>query len=198
MRLLRYVMASTICIGLSISANADVSEMPDGKYTLEDTHGYITFSYDHLGFSRPHVGFEKFDVELDYDADDITQSVITVTIDAASIDSRVAAFDGHLNGSKFFDTANHPSITFSSTDIETLEDNKLTINGELTILGVTKPVSLAATINKAGNHPMKKVPTFGISAKAKVNRSEFGMTTAIPAVGDEISIDIETEMIQSN
>lgn len=198
MRLLTNVLAAAFCLGLSIGANADVSDMPGGKYELEKTHGYITFTYDHLGFSRPQVGFDNFDAEFDFDADDITNSMISVSIDASSINSRVAEFDEHLNGEKFFDTANHPMISFASSGIKVLEDNKLTIDGELTIRGITKTVTLHATINKAGNHPMRKVPTFGISATAKVSRSDFGMTTAVPVVGDEISIYIETEMIQSN
>ena len=191
----RTALAASL-LALAINASASLSEVPSGDYGLDKTHGYITFSYDHLGFSNPHVGFNSFEVDLAHDSENAENSTVNVTIDATSVDSRVEVFNGHLNGGNFFDTENHPTITFTSTGIEMTGDNTMNVTGDLTIKGITKSVTLEATVNKAAMHPMRKVPTIGISAQTKVSRSEFNMSRAVPNVGDEVTIYIEVELPQ--
>ena len=193
-RSIRAFFAVTL-LALPFSASADLSSVPSGLYTLDSSHGYITFTYSHLGFSNPRVGFNSFDAKLELDSDAPENSTIGVTIDASSIDSRVAEFNEHLNSSDFFNTAEHPTITFESTKVETTGDNTFDVTGNLTILGTTKPVTLAATINKAANHPMKDVPTVGVSASARINRSEWGLGAYVPAVSDEVVLSIEVELL---
>ncbi|MEM9532567.1 MAG: YceI family protein [Pseudomonadota bacterium] len=194
--ILRSASAAAL-LSFAASAAADLSAVPSGDYGLDKTHGYITFSYSHLGFSNPHVGFDSFDVALDLNSDTPENSSLNVTIDAASINSRVAEFDDHLNGDKFFDTTNHPTITFTSTGIKKTGDDTFDVMGNLVIKGVSKPVTLAATINKAAQHPMRKVATVGVSASAKLNRSEWDLGLYAPAVGDEVTLMIEVELPQS-
>jgi polyisoprenoid-binding protein YceI len=182
-------------LALPFGVSADLSEVPSGKYTLDSSHGYITFTYNHLGFSNPRVGFNRFDTELTLDSSDPENSAVEVTIDASSIDSRVADFNDHLNGSDFFNTAEYPTITFKSTNVEATGENTFDVTGDLTILGTTKPVTLAATINKAANHPMRNVPTVGLSASAKLMRSEWGLGAYVPAVSDEVELSIEVELL---
>lgn len=196
MSLARSAFAATL-LGLALNASAGLSDVPSGDYSLDKTHGYITYTYSHMGYSTPHVGFRSFETTLDLDNENLANSSIDVTIDATSIDSRVDAFDGHLNGPNFFDTANHPTITFKSTSFEAGDENKFIIAGDLTIKGVTKSVALDATLVKAANHPMKKTPTIGVTAEAKVSRSEWGLSRAVPNVGDEISIFISVELAKS-
>ncbi len=181
-------------LALSAPLSATAWDVPSGEYGLDKTHGYITITYSHLGFSNPHVGFDSFEVSLDADADDPENSNIEVLIDAASINSRVEVFNDHLNGENFFDTANHPEITFASTGITSSGENTFDITGDLTIKGITKPVTLNATINKAADHPMRGVPTIGVTAIAQVSRSEWGLAYAVPAVSDEVSIFIDVEL----
>lgn len=182
----------------SAAALAELSDVPSGKYTLDKTHGYITFSYSHLGFSNPHVGFDDFDVVLNLDSANPENSEVVVDIDATSVNSRVEVFNGHLNGENFFDTAKHPKITFKSTEITKIDgDDTFEVTGDLTIKGKSVPVTLVAEINKAANHPMRKVPTVGISGEAKVKRSDWGMDRAVPNVGDEVTIMIEVELPQA-
>ena len=188
---------ATAGLALAGTALADLADMPAGDYALDKTHAYITFSYDHLGFSSPHVGFDSFDTTLSFDAENPEASQLNVTIDAGSINSRVADFDDHLNGDKFFDTTAHPSITFVSTGISSTGDGTYDVTGDLTIKGITKPVTLAATINKAANHPMRKVPTIGISAETQVARSDWDLGLYAPNVGDEVTISIEVELAQA-
>lgn len=193
MTIARTALAATL-LGLALNASAGLSDVPSGDYALDKTHGYITYTYDHMGYSTPHVGFRSFDVDLTLNSEKPENSVVNVTIDATSIDSRVDVFNGHLNGPNFFDTANYPTITFKSTSVAVAGDNKLNVTGDLTIKGVTKSVTLDTTVLKAENHPMRKTPTVGVTAEAKVSRSDFGLTRAVPNVGDEISIFISVEM----
>ena len=193
----RFMSFGFLCLVMSGLAQAAVG-VPSGAYVLENTHGYITFSYSHLGFSRPQVGFNTFTVDLDLNAEDPAKSSVKVDIDANSIDSRVAEFDGHLKGDKFFATAAHPGISFESTGITMNSDTTASITGNLTIKGVTKPVTLEATLNKAAEHPMRKVPTLGLNATAKVLRSDWGLSEYVPMVGDEVDIIISVELIKKS
>ena len=193
--IIRSALAAAL-LGFTVNASAELSDVPSGEYGLDKTHAYITFTYSHLGFSTPHVGFDSFDVDLDLDSENVENSSLDVVIDATSISSRVEEFDGHLNGEDHFDTANYPQITFASTEIRKTGDSTLDVVGDLTIKGITKPVTLKATVNKAAMHPMNKVPTVGVSAEAKVKRSEWGLAYAVPMVSDEVTIHIEVEMPQ--
>jgi len=188
---------ATVLLGISGSAFAGLGDVPSGQYGLDKSHGYITFSYSHLGFSNPHIGFKSFEVDLNLDNENPENSTVNVTIDATSIDSRLDDFNGHLNGSNFFDTANHPTITFASTAIELTGEDTMNVTGDLTIKGTTKPVVLAATINKAADHPMRKTPWIGVSAETKVSRSDWGLSRAVPNVGDEVTIYISVELPNS-
>ena len=193
-RFIRSLFAATL-LALPFSVSADLSDVPSGVYTLDSSHGYVTFTYSHLGFSNPRVGFNRFETKLELDSSNPENSTIAVKIDASSIDSRVAEFNDHLNGADFFNTAEYPTITFESTKIEATGENTFDVTGNLTILDTTKAVTLAATINKAANHPMRNVPTVGVSASATLLRSEWGLGAYVPAVSDEVELSIEVELL---
>ena len=178
-----------------LSVSADLSGVPSGEYALDNAHGYITFTYSHLGFSNPRVGFNSFDTVLNLDSGNPANSTVEVTIDAASIDSRVAEFNEHLNGADFFNTAEYPTITFKSTKVESTGPNTFDVTGDLTILGTTKPVTLVTTINKAAEHPLRNVPTVGVSASTRLLRSDWGLDAYVPAVSDEVELSIEVELL---
>ena len=183
-------------LALAANAQADLSTVPSGEYGLDDHHAYISFTYSHIGFSTPHVGFRKFDANLTLDSAKPENSTTEVVIDTTSVDSRVEEFNGHLRGSNFFDTDNYPQATFKSTRIAANEDGTFDVTGDLTIKGITKSVTLDATLNKAAMHPMRNIPTVGFSAETQILRSDFGMDRAVPAVGDEVTIYITVEMPQ--
>ena len=188
--------AACLAVSLALAgpAAADLSAVPAGSYGLDKTHGYITFTYSHLGFSNPRVGFDAFDVALDLDNEAPENSSLEVMIDAASINSRVEEFDEHLNGDKFFDTSEYPNIDFQSTGIEQTGDDTFRVNGNLTIKGVTKAVTLDAKINKAATHPLSKTPTVGVSATTSLLRSEWGLGDYVPMVSDWVEVEIEVEL----
>ena len=171
--------------------------MPSGAYEVDPQHGYVLFSYTHLGFSNPQVGFNAFTVDLDLDPEAPEDSTVEVTIDASSVDSRVPVFDEHLKGADWLDTAKYPDITFISTGIERTGDDRYAVTGNLTVKGITRPVTLDATINAAKEHPLKNIPAVGVSATGTVLRSEFGLDGYVPAVTDELTLTIEVEMLKT-
>ena len=194
---LKAVVASGIISFSTFSGAADLSGVPSGLYTVDPTHAYVTFSYNHLGMSDPVLSFDDFTVDLNLDNEDPTKSTVMVTIDANSIVAGSDKWKDHLVGDKFFDTANHPEITFTSTSVEAARDGNYKVMGDLTIKGESKPVALDVTINAAMNHPMSGDPVIGLQADSQLLRSEFGMTTALPHVSDEIALSVTAELGQS-
>ncbi|MFT4257114.1 MAG: YceI family protein [Pseudoxanthomonas sp.] len=162
-------------------------------YTLDPTHTDVLASWSHLGFSHPSAHFGNIEGTLIYDADNVAASSVVVTLPLSGLSSFTAKFDQHLAGAELFDAAKFPSASFRSTRVEALGDNRLKVTGDLTIKGITQPVVLDVTLNKIGEHPMKKLPAIGFDATATLKRSDFGLGYAVPAVSDEVSLRITTE-----
>ncbi len=163
-------------------------------YNFDKNHTEIRFTWSHFGISRQGATFLDYDGSLVYDPADPTKSSLELTIKTPSIFSRVAKFDEHLKSADFFDVAKFPTITFKTTKIEKTGENTGKITGDLTIKGITKPVTLDAKLNFSGQHPISKLPTLGFSASTTVKRSDFDLGKFAPAVSDEVLIQIETEM----
>jgi polyisoprenoid-binding protein YceI len=175
------------------AAEAVEFNAPSGEYATDPSHRYITFTYVHQGYSEPWLRWRDWTGTLDWNAEDPSASSVSVTINADAIDSGVDVFDGHLKGENFFDTANHPEITFVSTSVEKTGANTGTIAGDLTIKGITKPATLNAVFNKGQFEERGGIYKLGFSATTSVNRSDFGMDYAVPIVSDQVDIVIETE-----
>lgn len=173
----------------------DASAAIAGVYKADPKHAYITFSYDHQGYSRPWLRWRSLSADLTWKPDAPDQSSIAVVIDAASADSGVEEFDTHLKSADFFDVANHPQITFNSTSASLSGGAKGMVTGDLTIKGVTKPVTLDVTINRAANDDFAEAYKLGFSAKGVVKRSDFGVDKYTPFVGDDVTVVIETEFL---
>jgi len=187
-------LAALIAVIMSQSALAQ-SEAVSGTYKAEPTHRYITFSYSHMGYSNPWLRWRDWDAILEWNAEDPSASSISVVIDTASIDSGVDVFDGHLKSDLFFDVENHSQITFASTGLAAIDDKTGTMTGDLTIMDVTKPVTLDVVFNNAGFSERDGIYKLGFSAKTSVNRSDFGLDYAVPYVSDKVDITIEAEFI---
>jgi polyisoprenoid-binding protein YceI len=180
-----------------VLALAGSTALAADKYTFEPTHSQVNFTYMHLGLSMQTQQLRTVTGTLMLDAEDMTQSSVEVSIDMNSIDTGVAKFDEHLKSADFFDTAKFPTATFKSTAVEKAGEGKLKVTGDLTLHGVTKPVVLAVTVNKIGEHPMAKKPAAGFNATTTVKRSDFGLGGYVPAVGDEVSISIASEFLKA-
>lgn len=171
---------------------ADISEAPSGTYTAEMTHAYIAFSYSHQGYSNPILRWGDFNATLDLDSANPENSSLMVEIPVSSIDSGVPKFDEHLVSADFFDAENHPTITFKSTDMRQIITGRGKVTGDLTIKGVTKPITLDVTLNKVGKHFRSGKDMFGISATGNLKRSEHGVDKYAP-MGDDVKLMIEVE-----
>jgi polyisoprenoid-binding protein YceI len=130
---------------------------------------------------------------LQYDAQKPEDSHVTVTVKTDSIDTGFPARDADLKSAKFLDVAKYPEMRFVSTKVTRNADQTLRIDGELTLHGVTKPVTLHAKLNKAAPNPFDKRPTVGFSATGSLKRSDFGVATYLPVIGDAVSITIDAE-----
>ncbi len=160
---------------------------------MDPAHAYIAFSYTHMGFSHPILRFNKFNAELDFNSADPTKSTLSVMVDPSSIDAGTDTFNEHLTSDRFFDTAKFKEITFKATSMKVTGDNTGTITGNLTIKGMTHPVTLNVTMNKAGTNPMTQGPALGFSATGTLKRSEWGLGAYAPNVSDEVHLMIEAE-----
>ncbi len=184
------------CGGTANSEDAEAAPAAiSGEYKTDPQHRYITFHYLHQGFARPHLRWRDWDATLAWNAEDPTASSVSVNINAASIDSGVDEFDGHLRGEQFFDVENHPEITFESTSLTAGDDNTGTMTGDLAIKGITKPITLDVTMNRAAFDERKNEYKIGFSAKGVVKRSDFGVDLYTPFVGDEVDLIIEAEFL---
>jgi len=183
----------------ALAVNAQSVEVASGTYTLDPTHTNVLVQWNHMGFSNPvaHFGISKG--TLVYNAEDVSQSSVEVTLPLSALNSFSGDFDKHLNSADFFDSAQYPEITFKSTQVAaSSQDNALTVTGDLTVKGTTKPVTLNVTLNGAGEHPMAKVPTVGFDATASFKRSDFGLGAYAPVVSDELKLTITTEGKQAS
>jgi len=186
--------ASLAFAGAAFADGHALSEkVSSGDYVMDVTHGYVTFSYNHLGFSNPQLRFRTVDATLDLNAEDPAASTVNVKIAADSIDTGVDIFDEHMNSADWLDTATHPEITFVSTALEQSDSGTGTLTGDLTIKGVTKPVTLDVTLIGAGPHPLNQKETVGVEATGTVLRSDFDLGAYAPAVSDEVKILISGE-----
>ena len=130
--------------------------------------------------------------------DDPANSRIEVTIETASVDTFFAKRDEHLRSADFFNVAEHPTMTFKSTKVERTGENTARMVGDLTLLGVTKPVALDVTLNAFKENPINNKMTAGFTATGSIKRSEFGMKAYVPAVGDTVALRIDMEMQKVN
>lgn len=166
------------------------------SYTVDPNHTYPSFEINHLGFSTMHGTFDATSGKITLDHATKSGS-IEITIDATSVDTGHGKRDDHLKSEEFFNVAKFPTLTYKSSKLKFNGDKLSGADGELTLLGVTKPVSLTITAFNCGAHPMTKKPVCGANATATIKRSEFGMMTYVPNVGDEVKISIEVEAVKN-
>jgi polyisoprenoid-binding protein YceI len=186
----RPALALGVLLGLSSAAAAAQ------PWTIDKSHTQIYFQVDHFGFSTTHGLFREFDGTLVLDEQDPARSRVTFTIKTASVDTQFKDRDDHLRSADFLDVAKHPEMRFVSTRVEPSGTDTAKVLGDLTLLGVTRPVTLDVRLNKKGMHPIYQKPAMGFTATAMVRRTEFGMATYAPAIGDEIAVRIDMEAVQ--
>jgi len=164
-------------------------------YVLDKSHAHVTFTVDHLGFSNVHGQFRDFDAQIDFDPEAVEETRLRFVIQAASVDTFWAERDKHIRSADFFDVENHPEIVFESTSVTPTGGETATVTGNLTLRGETREVTFEATLNKLGPSPFDPSKTVaGFTVRGEIDRTEFGMDYAAPAVGTVIPIRVELEM----
>lgn len=164
------------------------------EYVFDKSHTEVQFRVDHFGYSTITGEFHELDGTLLLDEDDIGNSSIEVTIDLRSLDTGWDDRDEHFKSEDFFEVAQYPEAIFETTAIEANGEDRYQVDGELTIHGITRPVTLDVKVNKIGEHPVTEARTIGFDATTTIKRSEFDAGMYAPAVADEVEIRITSEM----
>jgi polyisoprenoid-binding protein YceI len=183
----RLILAATIFLSLPAFA-APVT------YVLDHDHTYPSFEVGHMGYSFFRGVFKTTSGKATLDTAAKTGS-LEVRIDTPSIDMGSGELVKHLKSDEFFDVEKYPAMTYKSGKFNFEGEKVASIDGELTLLGVTKPVTLNVDHFKCGPHPMMKKPMCGANATASIKRSDFGMKIYVPLVSDEVKITIQVEAL---
>lgn len=169
------------------------------RYELDTTHTNVYFTVEHIGYARTLGIFTDLNGAFDYDVATQELGDVAVTIDASSVNTFHDARDGHVRNQDFLNVSEHPEITFVASGGTPAGDANGTVTGDLTILGVTRPVTLDVTLNKVAAYPFgHRREVLGLSMSTTIQRSDFGMTYGVEngLVGDEVRINIETEAMK--
>jgi polyisoprenoid-binding protein YceI len=167
-------------------------------YTLEPDYTQGVFRWNHLGFSSPAGQFAQGQGTLEFDPADPTRSSVVVTIPLSTLSTGVPALDEDFRSTDFFDTARFPTATFKSTKVEKGAGmDRLQVSGELTLHGVTRPVTLDVTVVKIGTNPRSGLPTVGFDAMTTLKRSDFGLGKYVPQVGDAIQMHLISQAVEA-
>ena len=168
-----------------------------GTWQIDPNHSSAQFAVKHLAVSTVRGAFTKVSGSAKYDPADPSKTSLDATIEANSVDTRVEMRDNDLRSPRFFDVQKYPTITFHSKQVKVVGPGKLQIMGDLTIHGVTKDVVLDVDgPSEPIKDPMGKGQRLGASATTKIKRQDFGITTMGGAIGDEVTITIDTELTQ--
>lgn len=173
----------------AMPGTADPSRVTGGTYAVDPNHTQVLFAYDHMGFTN-NIGVIAMPTgSLTIDPKKPADAKVSISFPVANIRTGIAKFDEHLMSADFFDVAKFPNATFESTSVK-IDGTDADISGNLTIHGVTKPVTLDASFVSAGANPMSKKETVGFSATTAIKRSDFGLGRAVPVVSDAVELKI--------
>jgi len=168
-------------------------QVKPGEYALDKDHTAVLFKVDHLGFSKFVGRFEQVDASLSFDPENFVNSRLEATINMASVDVSNAKFERALKGRFWFDTEHYPQAYFKTVAAKRVNETQAIFTGQLTFLGVTNDIDVTVNLNGAANNLITGSYTLGFSASARLKRSDFGLDRFIPAVGDEIELEIHAE-----
>jgi polyisoprenoid-binding protein YceI len=170
-------------------------------WTIDPSHSQIQFAVRHMMISNVRGRFEDFTGTVDFDENDLSTLAVDVSIDTASINTRDEKRDEHLRSADFFNTAEFPTMAFRSTSVEKVSDNTLKLHGDLTIAGVTRPVTLDVEYSGTAVSPWGTTSA-GFSAQTKINRKEWGLVwngtleAGGVLVGEDIKIELDLELVK--
>ena len=187
-------MKPTALLPLAALFSTSVLAAPE-TFVIDGTHTLPRFSYSHFGYSTQLSRFDKTTGKIVLDRQAKTGSV-EVIVDTTSVNTGSALFNEHIQGADFLDTTQYPTMTFSSNKLHFEGDNLVSIDGTLTLKGISKPVTLTVTSFQCMPHPMLKKEACGANATTVVKRTDFNMGKYAPNVGDEVTVTIPVEAVK--
>jgi polyisoprenoid-binding protein YceI len=196
----RLTCAPFVLAGSFVLAGAGAKAHATERYDIDPSHSGVSFGWNHFGFSNPTARFDEIQGSVLLDKADLTNSSISVALPIEGLDTGVEKLDEALKSPDFLEAGKYPTITFKSTRIEKVGEKGLKVTGDLTLHGVTKSVTLDATVNKIGIFEIPgviKAETAGFDATAVIKRSDFGVTKYLPAVSDELTVRITLDAKQA-
>lgn len=176
-------------------ANTNSAAVTAGRYAVEPVHTRLQFSLSHMGLTNWYGDLTDASGTLVLDPRNPAAAKVEVTLPVASVVTTNAKLDEELRGPQWLDAQAHPTIRFVSTRIVRTGARGATVTGDLTFHGVTRPVTLQAVFNGAGTDPVAKAYTVGFDATATIRRSDFGVNTYVPMIGDAVNIRISAAFV---
>ena len=181
-----------IMIAIALAGSVTVSAYAADSYTIDPRHTFPVFEVNHLGYSVQYGRFNKTSGNITLDMAARSGSV-DLTIETASLDMGFQVWDEHMSADGFFNTEKFPTMTFKSNKLIFKDDKVVAAEGQFTLLGVTRPLTVSVSGFKCGDHPMNKKQMCGANISGTIKRSDFGMTKHVPAISDEVQIRVPVE-----
>ena len=197
-----HVLAAALGLSLAAAAPAALGQatinpspaaVQGGTFKLDPPHSKVTWQINHFGFSTYAGQFSHVEGTMSLDPANLAATKLDVTVDAASIGTLNSALDNHLKSKDFLDVTQFPTATFHATKVTRTGERTADIAGDLTLHGVTAPVTIQATFNVGGRNPVDPTYRLGFAGAAKIKRSDFGIKAYLPNLGDEVTLTFEAE-----
>ena len=192
--ILRISTAALFAMAMTVSANAQANRDPaavkDGVYSVEPSHTRVLFSVSHMGFTTWYGEFTGVSGSLNLNPKSAGLSTLEIRIPTATVSTSNAKLDGELKSDAWFDAAKFPEILFKATRVTQTGKDTADVSGDLTFHGVTKPVTLKVRFNAAGINPLDHKYTVGFEVGGLIKRSDFGVKTYLPMIGDDVDLII--------
>ena len=190
-----FLLASTVAAillgsGAAHAQNTDPNAVQAGAYKLETSHARVVFSLSHMGFSTWYGDLPGATGSLSLDPKAPATAQLDVTIPVANVVTTNAKVDEELKSKGWFDAESYPTITFHSTNVTVTGPNTAKVTGDLTFHGVTKPITLDATFKASGTNMLTRAFTIGFEVRGKLKRSDYGVKTYVPLIGDDVDLMI--------
>ncbi len=177
-----------IALSLAIAGPASAA-----SYAIDGRHTQVVFTYDHFGYSHMTARFNQVTGSFDFDPANPAKSSIEVSLPISTVSTGVPKLDTHIASADMLDAAQFPTATFKSNKVVVLGKAHLSVAGNLSIHGITKPVVFDVKVNSTAPYPMRKSAAAGFDAHATIKRSDFGVTFMLPGVGDDVQLAISME-----
>ena len=173
--------------------DTEIATLKAGEYKVDPRHTSILFKVNHLGFAKYVGRFNDFEASLDFSPENFAQAKLSARVDMASVDVNAEKFENTLKGTSWFNVKNHPYASFQSTSAKLIGDKRAVFTGDMTFLGRTAPIDIEVIFNGGGVNLLTSSYTIGFEAHTTFKRSDYGLSKFIPAIGDDIELEIHAE-----